>query len=116
MPLLHGGMPMVFRMRSLVCGLLLLQLLPIATRAQEPPPFTVPEGFEPGWHIVRPGETLEGIAGRYMGSSSFWRQLHRLNQGIVNPDRIEPGQRIRILVKKSGPAAAQIEHLSRQVE
>ncbi|HKV10761.1 MAG TPA: LysM peptidoglycan-binding domain-containing protein [Thermoanaerobaculia bacterium] len=107
---------MFFRMRSLVCGLLLLPLLPTVARAQEAPPFTVPEGFEAGWHIVRPGDTLEGIAGRYMGSSAFWRQLHRLNQGIVDPDRIEPGQRIRILVKKSGPAAAQIEHLSRQVE
>lgn len=105
---------MFFRMRSLVCGLFLL--LPVAVQAQGAPPFTPPEGFEAGWHIVRPGDTLEAIANRYMGSSSFWRQLHRLNQGIVDPDRIEPGQRIRILVKKGGPAAAQIEILSRQVE
>lgn len=105
---------MFFRTRSLVFGLFLL--LPAVIRAQAPSPFTVPEGYRAGWHIVRPGETLEGIAGRYMGSSAFWRQLHRLNQGIVDPDRIEPGQRIRILIRKGGPAAAQIERLSRQVE
>jgi hypothetical protein len=105
---------MFFRTRSLVFGLFLL--LPAVVRAQAPSPFTVPEGYQAGWHIVRPGETLEGIAGRYMGSSAFWRQLHRLNQGIVDPDRIEPGQRIRILIRKGGPAAAQIERLSRQVE
>lgn len=105
---------MFFRTRSLVFGLFLL--LPATVRAQEAPPFTPPEGFEAGWHIVRPGDTLEAIAGRYMGSPTFWRQLHRLNQGIIDPDRIEPGQRVRILVKKGGPAAAQIELLSRQVE
>ena len=98
---------MFFRTRSLVFGLFLL--LPTVVGAQAGPAFEVPEGYQAGWHIVRPGETLEGISGRYMGSSAFWRQLHRLNQGIVDPDRIEPGQRIRILIRKGGPAAAQIE-------
>ena len=66
---------MFFRTRSLVFGLFLL--LPTVVRAQAAPAFEVPEGYQPGWHIVRPGETLEGIAGRYLGSSSLWRQLHQ---------------------------------------
>lgn len=102
---------MILRTRSLAAGLFLLFPAVALASSSE-----VPEGYQAGWHIVRPGETLETIAGRYMGSAGLWRQLHGLNEGILDPDRIEPGQRVRILVQKSGPAAAQISRLSRQVE
>jgi hypothetical protein len=76
----------------------------------------VPEGFEAGWHTVRPGETLEAIAARYLGSSGEWRRLQRLNPGINDANRIEPGQRIRVLIRQGVSPAAQLSRLSRQVE
>ena len=49
------------------------------------------------WHIVRPGETLEQHRHPLPGSrSSSGQVLHRLNPGITDPNRIEPGQRVRI--------------------
>ena len=68
------------------------------------------------WHIVRPGETLEGIAQRFLGSSRLWPEIHRLNPEIADPDRIEPGSRIRMPTFKSVLPAARLTRLSRQVE
>ena len=68
------------------------------------------------WHTVRPGETLRGIAARFLGSSELWQEIHRLNPGIADPDRIAPGQRIRVPAEKSSIPAARLERLSRQVE
>lgn len=101
--------------RSLLVGLLALLSLAARTEGQEADR-SVPAGFLDGWHVVRPGETLELIATRYMGNLSFWREIHRLNPGIADPDLIEPGQRIRILLKKGGPAAAQVHRVARRVE
>ncbi|MFP5285400.1 MAG: LysM peptidoglycan-binding domain-containing protein, partial [Thermoanaerobaculia bacterium] len=102
--------------RSLIFGL--LALLPLTSRAggQEVDRTAPPAGFVEGWHVVRPGETLERIATRYLGNLSLWRELHRLNPGIVDPDLIEPGQRIRVFLKKGGPAAAQVQRVARRVE
>jgi hypothetical protein len=68
------------------------------------------------WHTVRPGETLEGIATRFLGSVQLWKELHRLNPGIADPNRIEPGQRIRIPAMRPALPAATVSRLSRQVE
>lgn len=70
-----------------------------------------------GWHIVRPGDTLRGIARRYAGSQELWKRLSELNPGIANPDVIEPGQRVQVLLKPD-PASpsGQLRRLSRQVE
>lgn len=76
-----------------------------------------PANLEPGWHIVRPGETLESLAQRYLGSSGLWQRLAQLNPGIADPDVIEPGQRLRVLVPRRAPLpVAQIETVSRKVE
>lgn len=73
--------------------------------------------LESGWHIVRPGETLEALAERYLGSSRFWERLAQLNPGISNPDVIEPGQRLRVLVpRRAALPVARIETVSRKVE
>ncbi len=68
------------------------------------------------WHTVRPGETLRGITARFLGSSALWEEIHRLNPGIADPDRISPGQRVRVPAEKSSIPAARLERLSRQVE
>jgi len=39
---------------------------------------------------VRPNDTLEGIAERYYGDPSKWKQIARQNN-IENPRRIAPG-------------------------
>ncbi|HYG63910.1 MAG TPA: hypothetical protein VEL74_15135, partial [Thermoanaerobaculia bacterium] len=111
-------------MRDLRSLPLLLALLtvPVLSHAQLPPAATgvarnVPDGFEVRWHIVRPGETLRGITEKYLGSSARWPENHRLNPGVADPDRLLPGQRLRVLLPKRGaPPAAQVRKVSRRVE
>ncbi|MFL6293111.1 MAG: LysM peptidoglycan-binding domain-containing protein [Thermoanaerobaculia bacterium] len=75
------------------------------------------DDVQPGWHIVRLGETLEALAARYLGSSQLWKQLAQLNPDLPDPDRIEPGQRIRVLVpRRALLPVAQVERVSRRVE
>ena len=102
--------------RSLIPGL--LAHLPLASPAagQGTDRLSPPAGFVEGWHVVRPGETLESLATRYMGNLSLWREIHRLNPTIADPDLIEPGQRIRVLLRKGSPAAAQVQRVARRVE
>jgi hypothetical protein len=78
--------------------------------AAEPPapPLSV------GWHVVAPGETLEGITERYLGDPNRWPENHKLNPGIQNPHKLTPGQRIRILLP--APRAAELKKLERKVE
>jgi hypothetical protein len=113
--------------RSLSALLAVLLLAPAGLRAQErPAPAKGPAGSpvktsvfasEPtSWHTVRPGETLRGITARFLGSSALWEEIHLLNPGIADPDRISPGQRVRVPAEKSSIPAARLERLSRQVE
>jgi hypothetical protein len=100
--------------------LLVLLLAPPAARAQDrtppPQPPSVFAGNRTSWHTVRPGETLRGIAAQFLGSSALWVELHRLNPGISDPDRISPGLRIRVPAETSSLPAARLNRLSRQVE
>jgi hypothetical protein len=68
-----------------------------------------------GWHIVRPGENLHRVALRYLGSASRWPEIARLNPDIQDPNRLEPGQRIRVPRATESPAA-RVARLSRKVE
>jgi len=84
-----------------------------AANAQSPPQ----PGWEEGWHVVRPGDTLEGLAARWLGSSEHWRELARLNPDILNPDFIRPGQRIRIwIARPSAEPNAQVETVAGKVD
>jgi hypothetical protein len=83
-------------------------------RAQTSPS---PDSLEPGWHIVRPGDTLEALADLYLGSSQFWKRLAELNRDVLDPDRIEPGHRLRVLLPIRGSLpVARIDRVSRKVE
>lgn len=76
-----------------------------------------PDNLEPGWHIVRPGDTLEALADLYLGSSQLWKRLAELNRDILDPDLIEPGQRLRVLLPVRGTLpVARIGRISRKVE
>src|SRR5436305_6270142 len=118
---------------ALLLAPLLAASLPAQSRPAAPPPRTAavapaapvaaaapaastlpPEAT--GWHTVRPGETLRGIAAQFLGSQDRWVEIHRLNPGIADPDRIAPGLRIRIPSVLSSFPAARLSLLSREVE
>ncbi|MHA7684178.1 FecR domain-containing protein [Cupriavidus sp. PET2-C1] len=44
---------------------------------------------------VRPGDTLIGVADRFMANSAGWRELQALNK-VADPYRLPPGMRLRI--------------------
>ena len=46
-------------------------------------------------YIVKPGDTLSGIATANIGAAGKWRIIADLN-GIVNPDNIRVGQRLQL--------------------
>ncbi|MCP4663363.1 MAG: LysM peptidoglycan-binding domain-containing protein [bacterium] len=74
-------------------------------------------GEEQGYHVVRPGETLEDITAYYLGSSERWRENWRLNEEIDNPHLILPGQRLKVLIPRRLPAStARLAKTARRVE
>jgi LysM repeat protein len=80
---------------------------------------TVAAGAEDtiGWHVVKNGETLQGITARYLGTSAAWQANWKLNPGLKNPHRLTPGQRIRVIVARTLPAqSALVQRVARHVE
>jgi len=74
-------------------------------------------GEEQGYHVVRPGETLEDITAYYLGSSERWRENWKLNEGLKNPHLILPGQRLKVLVpRRLPPSTARLTKTARRVE
>lgn len=100
---------------GVLCGLL-TALAASGAHAAAPPAPPPPAGLDTGWHIVRPGETLEKITARYLGSSELWHQVAQLNPEIADPNRLTPGQRVRIYLPRRDASAARVAQLSRKVE
>lgn len=49
------------------------------------------------FYTIEKGDTLSGIAKRYYGKASDYTRIFKANQDIIeDPDRIFPGQKIRI--------------------
>lgn len=72
--------------------------------------------WEDGWHVVRPGDTLEGLAARFLGSHELWRELHLLNPFVKDPNLLYPGQRLRIFLERpTAQLSAQILAVARDV-
>ncbi len=70
-----------------------------------------------GWHVVKPGDTLSKITIKYLGSSADWRDNWKLNPGIADPNKLKPGQRVRVILSRTTPApAALVNRVSRRVE
>ncbi|MDF3883402.1 LysM peptidoglycan-binding domain-containing protein, partial [Cupriavidus basilensis] len=46
-------------------------------------------------YLVRPGDTLIGVADRFMAQPARWRELQALNK-VADPYRLPPGMRLRI--------------------
>jgi hypothetical protein len=70
-----------------------------------------------GWHVVRPGDTLEGITARYLGSPSEWKENWKLNAWIRDPDVLRPGERLRVMLRPTASQpAAQVRNVRRSVD
>lgn len=51
-------------------------------------------------HEVAAGDTLSGIAQRFYGKASAWKTIFDANRDqLVDPDRIKPGQMLKIPAK-----------------
>lgn len=75
------------------------------------------ERLEIGTYAVRPGDTLREISRRYSGGMDRWEDNWKLNPNITDPDRIQPGQRLRILLSNMVPEnTARVIKVSRTVE
>ncbi|MEK7345029.1 MAG: FecR domain-containing protein [Pseudomonadota bacterium] len=68
-------------------------------------------------YVVRPGETLTQISQQHLSEGHHWQELARTN-GLVDPQRLQTGQRLRIPVDwlAAKPAAAQLLHFSGAVQ
>jgi len=69
-----------------------------------------------GWYVVRAGDTLRAITQRYLGSEERWEENWRLNSWIPDPDRLKPGQRIRVLFRRLPEDGALLAQISNVVE
>lgn len=67
------------------------------------------------WHVVKQGDTLEGLTQRYLGDAELWRENWRLNPGLRDPHRLKPGDRIRLILSRAA-RSAQIDAVARKVE
>jgi nucleoid-associated protein YgaU len=48
-------------------------------------------------YTVRPGDSLSGLAARFLDSAAAWQQLYELNREVIHdPDRIQSGLTIRV--------------------
>lgn len=56
-----------------------------------------PEKVAEEYYVIRKGDTLSHIAKRYYGNANKWPTLFEANREVIqDPDRIFPGQKIRI--------------------
>jgi hypothetical protein len=101
--------------RRAACFILAFLVL-VSTRSVAQAPTPNRGAWESGYHVVRPGDTLEGLAERFLGSSQLWRELHLLNPWVKDPDLLYPGQRLRIFLERPTPEpSAQVVATARKV-
>jgi len=80
--------------------------------------FFPPRGItEPAWDApqvpgetvrVGRGDTLWKIAARHLGNGNQWPKIAAANPALQDPNRIQPGQQLRLPVKEVAPAGTQI--------
>lgn len=92
-------------MRRIISALLFC-LTAAAAHAQDAKPVEIAPGA-PDRHTVVPGDTLWGIAAKFLKDPYRWPQVWRLNaEQVKNPQRIYPGQVVRLLDTTDGPVLA----------
>ncbi len=70
------------------------------------------------WYVIRPGDTIEGLTVRYLGSRDRWRENADLNKDLFpNPHVIQPGEHVQLLLPTTMPAdGALVREISNRVE
>lgn len=99
---------------TLACGLVLTLANIPSAHATEPEAGIA--AFRQGVHVVRPGDTLESITARYLGSSARWRDNWKLNGDLSNPHKLLPGQRLQVLIEEVPINGALVAVVSNKVE
>jgi hypothetical protein len=94
------------RRRAFLTGLLTLALLGAAAAAAQSPL----REDHPETYVVQPGDTLWGIAGRFLDEPWRWREVWQANPGVENPNRIYPGD---VLVVDYSGASPRIRRANR---
>jgi LysM repeat protein len=65
--------------------------------ATDPPAATEDEADEPLVYVVQPGDTLSGLAGRFLGSTRRFLNLYEANRHVLSsPDNLKVGMRLII--------------------
>ncbi len=93
--------------------MLALLILPAAPGLARPPSPAAPSQEVAAWHTLRPGETLQAVAGRYPESERLWRERPELSLG-AGPVALSAGQRVPVLLAPATPAVRLIR-MSRDV-
>lgn len=83
---------------------------PQVVRVSEPPlvssqivqPVQLRDGH-PQRYVVQPGDTLWGLASRFLQSPWRWQEIWQRNPNITNPDRIYPGDILELYYDGSNP-------------
>ena len=102
--------------RIVALALVLAAAAPAILAQGRPTPAPRP-GDTLGWYVVRPGDTLEDITERFLGTPILWRENWRLNPWLKDPHLLHAGDRLRIIVaRKLPPRSAELERVSRRVE
>lgn len=91
-----------------------LQVKPLEVHQQEAAEYEAKKGLveEPAdaytFYTIEKGDTLSGLSKRFYGDASRWNDLFEANRGVISdPDRIYPGQQIRVPTKQpQNPAAS----------
>lgn len=68
-------------------------------------------------YVVRPGDTLEGLTQRFLGTPTLWKENQKLNPQIRDPNMLRLGQVLQILGERTIPAKqARILEIRRDVD
>ena len=91
-------------------------LVPAASPGQDGPTPDISH-YDRGTHIVRPGENLHYITRKYLGDKLLWRKNWELNEHIEDPNRLEPGERIVVLItRQEAVPTARLRSIAGRVE
>ncbi len=113
---------MSFRLARLFFLFLILILAHRAALASPAAPQAAAAQPTPGpgeaieWHTVAPGDTLEGLTEKNLGTWRRWQENWRLNPDLKDPHRLDVGTKIRVLVRRKTARGAELKVVERRVE